>query len=65
MNWENPEPGVYEAQTTMRVRLEVFQPNDDDPDLYSWWAVSRGRVIAKGESVGLERAQAAVVAAVR
>lgn len=66
LEWDNPEPGVYEAFTTRTtdVALEVYESNDeDDSDLYAWWALSEGRVVAAGEAVGLEEAKAQCEAA--
>lgn len=60
MNWDNPEPGVYEASANIPVSLEVFAPDDDDPELYVWIVLCRGRIVAEGETVGFENAKAAV-----
>lgn len=61
MNWDNPEPGVYEAftQRTTDVVLEVFSPLEDDEDdqEYLWWAVSEGRVLHCGIADSVEEAQ--------
>lgn len=65
MNWDNPEPGVYEALSTRTkdVALVVFQANEYDADEYTWFAFSEGRVLGCGTAVGLDSAKAACEAA--
>lgn len=60
MNWDNPEPGVYEATMTRTtdVLLEVFSPLDQqEDDEFMWWAVSEGRVLHCGIAPSVEEAQ--------
>lgn len=67
VQWDQPDAGVWEAivQRTIDVSLEVFQPDDDDPERYEWWAVSEGRLVAYGSSVGLDAAKADCEASLR
>lgn len=59
MNWDQPEPGVWEAFTTRTadVTLEVFDPQEEDDGDYLWMAFSDGRVLGAGRAESLEEAK--------